>query len=272
MLLTISVAPHSKNFALVSCIAKQTVRVIPQPSRTFADDQWIDIKTELLPKRVEAGRLVSRGLARRLQFDTYEPEFERYGGFDGVLLAERMFHADSMAVVEIERHLRNDSEKANRSRFAFAGLHMLLDDFGYDLETKQQFTRAMVDRIGSQLVSNDFRANLRIQLRQKFRRERVQLEALLNAACKVDDDDAWRGLKELRRRSRMIKPFVAELQLLELSARLTAPIGEIVPSILHMFVNRILLSSDQTQEMVLYSLLNQCYQSMVARASQRSNA
>ena len=48
-----------------------------------------------------ASQLVDRGLCSGFTVDTYEREVERYGGLDGISLAEAIFAADSSAVVDI---------------------------------------------------------------------------------------------------------------------------------------------------------------------------
>jgi hypothetical protein len=48
-----------------------------------------------------AARLLDEGKIWRVQFDTYQREIERYGGPEAILLAERLFQADSDAVFRI---------------------------------------------------------------------------------------------------------------------------------------------------------------------------
>ncbi|MEU3708624.1 lantibiotic dehydratase [Streptomyces catenulae] len=58
----------------------------------------------LLPRlHALTGTLRESGLVGRVVWDTYDPELERYGGPEALTAAERVFHADSVAVVE---HLR----------------------------------------------------------------------------------------------------------------------------------------------------------------------
>jgi lantibiotic biosynthesis protein len=47
-----------------------------------------------------AGSLCETGSARTLMLDTYEPEVERYGGPEALEAAERLFQADTEAVIE----------------------------------------------------------------------------------------------------------------------------------------------------------------------------
>ncbi|MFG2224534.1 lantibiotic dehydratase [Streptomyces sp. NPDC048644] len=59
---------------------------------------------DLLPLLHErAAALHTGGLTGRVVWDSYDPELERYGGPDAMAAAERVFHADSLAVLE---HLR----------------------------------------------------------------------------------------------------------------------------------------------------------------------
>ncbi len=53
--------------------------------------------------------LLADGRLWRVQLDTYEREVERYGGGEGVRLAERLFHADSEAVLTAMDDLTGDA-------------------------------------------------------------------------------------------------------------------------------------------------------------------
>ena len=48
-----------------------------------------------------AAQLIERGVVKRLAFDTYERELERFGGKDRLDTVERLFAADSSAVLEL---------------------------------------------------------------------------------------------------------------------------------------------------------------------------
>ncbi|MFT3772110.1 MAG: thiopeptide-type bacteriocin biosynthesis protein [Minicystis sp.] len=58
------------------------------------------LTTQLLPELCAWGAdLMTEGYCCRFTFDTYDREVERYGGTLGIETAERVFHADSVAVV-----------------------------------------------------------------------------------------------------------------------------------------------------------------------------
>ena len=60
------------------------------------------LQGEVLPTlQAAAAPLLEDGRLWRLQLDTYEREVERYGGSAGIVLAEKLFHLDSEAVLEM---------------------------------------------------------------------------------------------------------------------------------------------------------------------------
>lgn len=58
--------------------------------------------SQLLPALAAWGHsLVENGLLRKLALDSYDREIERYGGLEGIQIAEQVFAADSIAVTEV---------------------------------------------------------------------------------------------------------------------------------------------------------------------------
>jgi thiopeptide-type bacteriocin biosynthesis protein len=115
---------------------------------------------------------------KRVTLDTYEREVERYGGAEGIMLAERLFHADSDAVLElIERLQPGDAGSDERWRLTLRGLDQLLEDLTFDLDTKVSILEAARAGFAAELRSNPA---LRRQLGEKFRKERVALGRVLD--------------------------------------------------------------------------------------------
>jgi hypothetical protein len=65
---------------------------------------------------------------------------------------------------------------------------------------------------------------------------------------------------------------VAELRRLEQAGRLTAPVAQIAPSLVHMHVNRLIRSAQRAHELVLYDLLSAIFDSRAARAAKAAPA
>jgi thiopeptide-type bacteriocin biosynthesis protein len=217
---------------------------------------------EVLPAlNAIAHRLVDAGHVWRVELDTYERELERYGGGQAIELAERIFHADSDAVLAILRAVHGDRGAGLRWRAALAGIDVLLEDFGFTVEHKRAIARRARDGYGSEFGAG--RAFQR-QLSRRYRDERAGLEAVLDRAS--SGPPAFRPIVDaLRARSAAIAPLVGELRKLADDDRLSAPLDEIAMSLAHMHVNRILRSAPRVQELVLYELLDRLYTSQAAR-------
>ena len=218
---------------------------------------------EALPAlEAAAAPLLDDGGLWRLQLDTYEREVERYGGAQGIELAERLFHVDSEAVLALAALVPEDARGDVRWRLALMGMDRLLTDSGYNLHTRLAVIRRTRDTFAAELHAD---AKFQHQLGTKFRAERTSLEALLDSAAGADAQLAL-GVEVLRCRSELLVPIVAELRSCARAGRLTMPLPELVVSYLHMHANRLLRSAHRAQELVLYDFLSRLYESRAARA------
>jgi len=218
---------------------------------------------EVLPAlEVAAAPLLDDGRVWKVQLDTYEREVERYGGPDGIALAERLFKADSEAALAILAALSDDEMERARWRLTLRGMALLLDDLGLNLETRGSVARAAREAYGQ-----EFRVDLSLQrqLGEKYRAERQQLDGLLDA----DAEPAGLpgpALAALHRRSERLAPIAAELRAAEREGRLTLSLAQLAPSYLHMHAFRLLSGAQRQQELVLYELLARLYAAHEARA------
>jgi thiopeptide-type bacteriocin biosynthesis protein len=210
-----------------------------------------------------AAPLRNDGRIWRVQLDTYEREVERYGGAIGIELAERLFQADSEAVLALAELFGEDARGDLRWRLALAGMDLLLGDLGLDLNARLAVIQKTRDTFAA-----EFHADVEFehQLAARFRKERKGLEATLDPAAVVDPALAA-GLEVLRRRSRSLAPATAELKACAEAGRLSVPLAHLAPSYLHMHANRMLRSAQRAQELVLYDFLVRLYQSHAARSN-----
>ncbi len=209
--------------------------------------------------------LMEEGRVWKLQLDTYEREVERYGGTEGILLAERLFQADSEAVLTLLAACPEDARSDWRWRLAVEGIDLLLDDLGFDLMAKAGIVTEMRTSF-----AREFRvdANLKHQLGDKFRKERQNLESLLGASLNRDDSlSSARAV--FRQRAQQFLPVTAELQALDRAGRLSSPLKVIAASFVHMHVNRLLRSAHRAHEAVLYNFLGRVYDSRLARLREK---
>jgi thiopeptide-type bacteriocin biosynthesis protein len=233
----------------------------------FGDPDWhLRLRVHGVPERLLretlpmlhtlAKPLLDAGHLWRVQLDTYEREVERYGGDDGIELAEQLFHADSEAVLALVRALGTDDSEA-RSRAALAGVYFLLDNFELTLDEKRMIVQRACQSYGREFgVTKEFRT----EMSRRYRRERAAIELLLYTSQHAQ------LLAPLRERSTAIKPIARQLRALDDGGQLTQAIPDLVLSFGHMHVNRLLRSAQRAHELVLYEMLSRIYSSEAARA------
>jgi thiopeptide-type bacteriocin biosynthesis protein len=210
--------------------------------------------------RATTQQLLDNGHVWRVDVDTYEPEPSRYGGVAGVDVAERIFHADSEAVLDILRRLEpGDRGSDERWRLALGGVARLLSDLGLSDQERLALTAHLRDGFAA-----EFRADpaLRRRIGQRFRAERHELQVLLDPTW-GDGHPLAPGSDVLRRRSARIAPLVAELRALERAGTLQTPVHLLARSYVHMHVNRLIRAAQRAHELVLYDFLARMYRTVV---------
>lgn len=219
----------------------------------YGDPEWhLRVRFRHAPPHLrEQLEAAGRRLVWKVQFDTYEREVERYGGPEAIELAEQIFHHDSEAVVALLESCSGDAGADLRWRLMIAGIDCLLADFDLDTEARLRITETCRDSFGRQF---HYEA-MRDKLASRFRPERASLMSMLDTP-----------ISALEQRSAAIVPIARELR----RRRLSIPIETILPSLLHMHVNRMARSAGPEHEMVLYDYLAQLYRSRIARGKGRS--
>jgi thiopeptide-type bacteriocin biosynthesis protein len=274
-------------YAKLYCGAANADRVLEQVIRPVLDaglvDRWFFIRYadpdqhirvrfhgdpaalqhEVMPAIEEVSRrLLADGLAHRLVFDCYEREVERYGGALGIELAERVFHADSEAVLTLLSMLEpGDRGFDERWRIALCGADMLLDDLCGDDVVAVEVLTALRTGLGAEFEVD---ANLRRALGRKFREERAGLEAAFSDELRPGDG-LEPGVAILRRRSERLAPIWTELANRHTRGELSAGPSELAGHFMHMHVNRMLRAEQRRQEFVIYDFLLRLRRSREAR-------
>ncbi len=220
------------------------------------------LNTEVLPalwQGVES--LKQQGRIWRMQLDTYERELERYGGPEGMLIAEKLFQRDSELVMELLAAICDQLAGKVRWHLAFAAVDCLLD--GLDLEIAGR--RRLVNALEAAQQKN-FRVNATYKkdLSEKYRQERHALEALLERPVQSPEFPAA-ATAALGRFAGQVQAIRAELEEARRRNTLTKSIEELAGSYVHMHLNRIFRSAANAQEMVLYDFIARSYDSKLAR-------
>jgi class I lanthipeptide synthase len=229
------------------------VRFRGQPDR-LRDEVWPLLHDAIAP-------MTADGRIWRVQLDTYEREVERYGGPVGVELAERLFQADSEAVLSIAARLAQDAAGELRWRAALIGMNRLLDELGFRPEEKRTLMRRIRDSFAKEFRVDAEQAR---KLAEKYRPLRTELASIIDANS-TTDRNVPEALAGFAQGSTALTEAIAQIRAAERNGRLTHPLFDLAPSYLHMHANRILRSAQRAQELVLYDFLDRYYQSQVAR-------
>jgi len=200
--------------------------------------------------RVLEGLLTS-GTAWRIAYDTYDREVERYGGVLGIDACETMFHADSRAAVQLIREI--DAASDERWIRTISGVDSILNDFGMSLDDKLQFAEKRAALIGE---LSGLSGSLQV-VKTKFRTARAMVvDAIMG-------DHTYDSV--LLERSHAMQPAVQILVAHAAAGKLGRALPDIVTSIVHMHVNRMLASLQSQQEAIIYRYLALGYRGLVAR-------
>jgi thiopeptide-type bacteriocin biosynthesis protein len=205
-------------------------------------------------------------LVWKIQIDTYFPELERYGNAN-IENSETLFFFDSVASMEIISMLEGDEGDNLRWVFAIKGVNDMLDSFKFTLEEKTEIMRR-----ASEGFRKEFRADnieVKKQLTEKFRGLRKQLE--IGFSKDNSELEEFRPVWEIfAKRKVKIDECVQKIEELELDNKLEVGKTDLALSYVHMFLNRFLRSKQRFQEMVLYDLLFQHFNSHLARKKKKN--
>ncbi len=217
---------------------------------------------ELLPLIHEAFHpLLASGKLWRIEFDTYQREVERYGGLDGMAVAEDIFFADSNAVLDILAELAGDEGLDIRWRIGLMGIDRLLSDFGFDEKTKSEMIARWRTRMQSEFET-DMAAKR--QLAERFRNQRSKLMPLLDESAQGIAQWSF-ARRAFERRSACNMEAVRRLRSLAARGELSVDLPDLVASYSHMHINRLIRASQPAHELVFYDFLSTLYDGRLAR-------
>jgi lantibiotic biosynthesis protein len=196
----------------------------------------------------------------KLSMDTYEREIERYGGIDGMTLAEKIFAADSQAILELLTVGGDQMDHTERWHIALLGVDCLLNDFLISIPKRTKILIRLRDNFQKEHGGMQF---LKQGLANKYRSERRNIEKIL--AKQHGSGGVRAAYNVFDARSRRIEKPVQEIYFLEREGRLTCPVEHLIVSYLHMHINRVMRASQRHYELVIYHFLAQFYIGQGAR-------
>ncbi|HEU4404173.1 MAG TPA: lantibiotic dehydratase [Polyangiaceae bacterium] len=197
--------------------------------------------------------LRERRLAR-VALDTYVREVERYGGDLGVALAERFFHLDSEATLElVEGGSLDDS--AGRWRAALVGVDRLFGDLGLDVGARLRLVTRLSDACRGELGLTEAAAR---RLDARFRAERPGLGALY-----AGEGGALHAA--FTERSRRSVGLMRGLEKASREGALHVSLEAFAATLAHLHVGRLVSGALRPVELIVYDFLRRLYRSQIAR-------
>lgn len=189
-----------------------------------------------------------------IQFDTYVREIERYHT-DCMEMSEEFFFRDSEYVIEI---LQEHPLSADRWPSSMLGIEQILNEAGYSLEEKRDFSERMQIAFAKEFGNN--KANDK-KFNEKFRERKKHIETILYSQKNTDISTACRT-----ERSLVIKKIFNSLQSSSLQDQTIADKSDsLLSSYIHMFINRLFTYDQRLHEFAIYHLLSNYYRMQVGK-------
>ena len=200
----------------------------------------------------------------KVALDTYEREIERYGGDDGIEIAEQIHDADSDAVVKVLGMLDGDidgEEAADaRWRLCLYATDRLLADAGLGLQQRRDWAKSGAAGYRPEYPNAP---DLEPGIGRRWRTERAHVAAILDDATDHPYEPARQAFRE---RSERVAPLFAELADRSQRGLLNQPVEQLLHSFAHLHAVRLLRSAARTHELILLNFLDRHYASQLARA------
>ena len=212
------------------------------------------------------------GVVSRLQLDTYEREVERYGGLNGVELAEEIFCLDSESCVGLMELSRDDAEL--RWQLTLVGIDRLYDDFSVSLELRTALVLATLGALREEFAVTTETLE---KIGRKYRRYASRLAELLRQGAPASSDAPHAvAVSKAHRLWSARSAGIARVRPRLERALEKGTVGVGLPSLLHSFAHlhavRMLGPSARVHELVLYDFLRRQYATREVMARRRPSA
>ena len=204
------------------------------------------------------------GIVHKIQTDTYQREIERYGSTT-MVLSEQLFFYDSEAVINFISLIDGTEGERYRWLFALRGVDELLNDFGYTTVQKNELLQRLQQAFFQEHHGND---PLRHSLNDKYRTDRPSIAEILDP--EKDTEYILPAVRCFQTRSTRSQTTIALIKKACLTETATS-VANLLPSYIHMFLNRMFLSQPRLHELVVYHYLMKHYASQVAREKKNSS-
>lgn len=197
----------------------------------------------------------------KLEIGTYTREIERYGGIMAMASAESLFEIDSETVLELLKLLPSNEYLPDRWKMAIVSTDELLNDFGLDVNGKRNLMTKLCKEFEAEFLTG---GAFKESLSKRFRAKRAELTRLLTEKGEKTAIQS-QAVKILALRSERNRALISTYKAALAGGDEGKRLDDIVGSIIHMHLNRLLRSAQRAQELVIYNFLLRLYRSMHAR-------
>ncbi|CAH8713158.1 lantibiotic dehydratase [Paenibacillus thiaminolyticus] len=192
-------------------------------------------------------KLLKDGMITKITFDTYEPEIERYGGYQSMRLAEELFAIDSLLTAQLVHLIRFNKTNLDIETIAILSVIELFHQFEYTNE--------------NMLLELNKYFELKDHL-PEFRNRKGELLKMFVRKELYKEQPYAPLLESFNSRSDSVKNYKRAIDELKSNGELMNTFDDIVFSVIHMHLNR-LLGLDRDLENKIMTLVRHAVNSFI---------
>ena len=201
--------------------------------------------------------LIEQGCIDNISYGTYNREIERYGE-KSYELTESIFHIDSMIVLQVIQTLYSNPDKENkRFKIALLIINSYLEAFGLSLNEKFNI---------SQLIRNSYRKEFNLFRRSDIKRIDENYRKYRKEVYYTMHNTEEQSYKFISQHKEYISSILKRM-----GNKMAIGDTQYIGSLIHMSLNRLFISQNRLNELVLFDYLCRYYESIKARLKYNNN-
>lgn len=194
-----------------------------------------------------------------LELDTYRREHGRYGGSAGMDVCEELFWIDSIAQMKLICAIRAAEQIIERWHVGLSLVVAYFDMFQIELAKRTSILEQITSGL---LVELGVKKQTMIAIGAKYRKHADNVSRVVLPVMTILPAEVSAVIGELKQAG---QTSVGSLRKLAANGGLSIQINEIVPSLIHMSLNRLLDSRARHYELMIYDFLRRYYVSVAKR-------
>lgn len=201
---------------------------------------------------------LDNGVINKVSIDTYIREIERYRS-DLIVESEDIFFNDSICVLKLLNSGKLSNDINLLLYVALRGIDIFLDDFNLTLTEKSELLNMMKNSFFKEFGGHP---KLQKQLNEKYRSSQKSIFGYMNK--ELDQINQIENIISIfSDRSKSDFPIINSI-LLKKERVGKNIVFNLLPSYIHMFINRFFISQQRKYELVIYYFLDKYYNSIIA--------